>query len=213
MSPSMRRPALRVAVWSGLLVLVATVASSAADAPTPLHAAFAPSGNEWWVETTVTADNPVTRLEARVDGGPWQDLEQRRWGAWAASFHVPAGSTVEFRASDDFGRSALSDTFRWPDATPVVPDGDAGGFQADFAPKPGNEWWVETAVEANAPLQTVAARVDGGAWQALTLRDRGAWAGSFHVPAGSVVEFRATGSDGGQDLSGRYAWPDARLVG
>ncbi len=80
-------------------------------------------------------------------------------------------------------------------------------FSALFAPAKGsNEWWVEVAVTGNAAVASVAAKVNGGNWQALPKTSWGAWAASFHVVKGSSVVFSATNAAGETAISGTYSW-------
>ena len=185
--------------------------------PPPPSGAFTfdhKSGNEWWVEALIS---PAPRAaQARDTGGDWRTLTLRDWGAWAASFHIDPGHDVQFRAQDAGGAWHESCWFTHPDGIaqceePPTPP-PSGEFDATFHDPGGNEWWAQVEVDANAPLAAVDARVVGDEWHALTLRDWGAWAASFHVPDGSRVEFRATSTDGEVDLSGRYSWPDGTLV-
>jgi hypothetical protein len=76
----------------------------------------------------------------------------------------------------------------------------------------GNAWWVEAKVVSGKPLAGVDARADGGAWHPLSLRSWGAWAASFPIPDGGLVQLRARATDGGQTLSGLYRWPAATPV-
>lgn len=102
------------AVWvAGVL---AERANGAASTPPPaLAASFVPSVNinEWWVDVRVTASNPLARVEASVDGGAPHNLPKTAWGTWAASFHVPRGSMVTFRAVDVHGQDAHSSPVQW----------------------------------------------------------------------------------------------------
>ncbi|HET6399571.1 MAG TPA: hypothetical protein VFH47_08475, partial [Candidatus Thermoplasmatota archaeon] len=178
-------------------------------------ASFRPkAGNAWWVEVFVDADRPLAGVDARADGGAWVPLEKRSWGAWARSFHVPDGSIVEFRARAADGSTDVSERYRWPSATRVDGGEPAPGtVDVAFAPKAGNAWWVEAIVVADGqPVTRVEARAAGGAWHEMAYREWGAWAASFHVPAGAQVEFRATTPDG-TDVSHRFTWPDARPIG
>lgn len=175
-----------------------------------------PGGNDWWVEVYVDGNEPIAGVDARANGGAWQELTKRSWGAWAKSFHVPDGSIVEFRAHSSDGDVDMSGGYRWPSGEPVSEDPDPdpdpeppATFDAAFAPKASNEWWIETYAVANSSISSVEARRDGGAWHSLTLRSWGAWAGSFHAPSGSEVEFRATNSEGAVGQSVAFAWPGA----
>lgn len=173
-------------------------------------------GNEWWVQVRTTGDDP-SRVQARDTGDGWKELELRDWGDWAASFHVEPGHDVRFRSLVD-GAWYESCWFTHPDGmTPTgaetcgIQDADAQ-FDASFSTPGGNEWWVEVYVGADEPLAGVDARVDGGSWIALEKKDWGAWAKSFHVEDGSLVEFRATSTDGDTDLSSEYRWPGGEKV-
>jgi hypothetical protein len=176
-------------------------------------------GNEWWVEVHVDGNEPLATVHARDDGGAWIALEKKSWGAWAKSFHVADGSLVDFRATSTDGDTDISGTYRWPAGTQVTQesDGDAPSppttTDVAFGPKAGNEWWVEALVVGDGEtLLTVEGRAGSGAWHALTYREWGAWAGSFHVPAGSDVQLRAT-TPSGTDTSVLFTWPDAKPVG
>jgi hypothetical protein len=69
-------------------------------------------GNEWWVEVDVDASEDLSKVEARVDGGEWRQLDHKWWGSWAKSVHVD-GSTVEFRATSQSGQTVTSTTYGW----------------------------------------------------------------------------------------------------
>ena len=81
------------------------------------------SGNEWWVQVDVDANEPIASVHARVVGETWHALTKRSWGAWAASFHIDDGERVEFRATSNDGDVDLSDNvYVWPEATPEPRD-------------------------------------------------------------------------------------------
>ncbi|MES2153963.1 MAG: hypothetical protein V4510_02415 [bacterium] len=84
--------------------------------PSSFSATFSPSSNinEWWVEVAVTASDPLAKVEANVNGGPWTGLDATSWGTWAKSFHVASGSAVQFRATSTSGDAATSSTYTWP---------------------------------------------------------------------------------------------------
>ncbi len=173
-----------------------------------------PRGNEWWVETDVQSERHITGVDARIDGGSWTALEQQDWGSWAKSIHAPEGSIVQFQAHTDDGSRALSACYEWTHASQTsCPDGSDGGddgdgdFDAEYIEPRGNEWWVETDVEANQPVVAVDARVDGGSWFALERTDWGSWAKDTHVGEDVDVEFRATSDSGQTDISDVYRWP------
>ena len=66
---------------------------------------------EWWTQVDVKSDQTVTKVDARVNGGAWIPLEKKSWGDWAASFRVPAGSKVDFRATSSSGAHDYSATY------------------------------------------------------------------------------------------------------
>ena len=176
-------------------------------------------GNQWWVEVYVDANQALAKVEARADGGSWHTLTKRSWGAWAASFHVPDGSVVEFRATSTSGATDTSGGYRWPSGTPTsdtgggTGGGDTGGtFSASFTPKSGNEWWIQVDVDSSQTVSGVDVRINGGSWRTLEKKSWGDWAGSYHAPEGSTVQFRAKSSGGDTALSGCYRWTSATSV-
>ncbi len=194
------------------------------------------SPNAWWQELSVKPDSPrtISAAEIRINNDHWRPMTKSSWGAWTSSYNTPAGTKIEFRATDSSNQYSISLPFTWmdgtlskrsvgssppPPSTTVPPPTTTSvqptpttstpptGFDAGFAVSPNvNEWWIEVAVSANEAITNVDARVNGGAWQPLTLRSWGSWAESFNAPRNSIVEFRATSSTGAQDLSERYCW-------
>jgi hypothetical protein len=107
----------------------ATCSAGSAPPPTQPFATFSGvKGNPYWVEARVAADRPLAGVDARVDDGAWRPLALRDWGAWAASFHVPDGSYVDFRATATDGATAVSGDYVWPSARPVGDWPVAGSF-------------------------------------------------------------------------------------
>lgn len=162
-------------------------------------ATFKPTSkiNAWWVEVVVTASNPVSKVEASVNGGAWVTLSPTEWGKWAKSMNAPKGSSVVFRATDGFGQKATSPTIKWM----------ADGFSAQFSPKSQtNVWWVEVGVTGTSPINSVDARLNGGAWTTLPATSWGTYAKSLHAAKGTVVEFRATSTSGASVISAAYTW-------
>jgi hypothetical protein len=90
---------------------------------------------------------------------------------------------------------------------PPPPPPPPSGFDATFSTNGGNEWWVAVRVDANQPLAGVDARVNGGAWRALTKQSWGEWAASFNVPSGRGNHFQDSATIGATDASGNYLWP------
>ncbi|MEA3200231.1 MAG: hypothetical protein QOE90_1659 [Thermoplasmata archaeon] len=213
------------AVSSLAIALLIALPLGAGLASPPASAATAPSltlaskgGNAWWVEAIVTgADAPlVAGVQARDSYGPWTALKHEPWGTWGASFAIEAGHLVVFQATLTDGRTLTSCAFQHPSGAPACgatvppPPGTTAPFAATFAPKPGNAWWVETLVTANAPLAGVSASVDHGADVPLAPTAWGSWAKSFYVPAGALVTFAATSTSGARVVSPTaYVWPNA----
>jgi PKD repeat protein len=177
------------------------VTATSPPPPAPFAASFSPyGGNNWWVQATVGANQPLSSVCASVNGGACQPLSLRSWGAWAASFYVPTNAMVRFTAtSATTGASITSLPYWWPSGTLA--------FTATFSPYGGNNWWVQTNVNASLPLAGVCASVNGGACQALQLQSWGAWAASFYVATGAKVTFTATSTDGQKVTSAAYKWP------
>lgn len=160
-------------------------------------------GNEWWVQASVSSSKSVTGVCAMVNGGSCKALSLRSYG-WAASFQVPSGATVVFRATSSAGETATSGGYRWPDATPVSA-GPTG--TATFTPMDGNAWWVQAKVSSPQGVKSVCASVNGGACHALSYKSWGAWATSTSAPSGSKVVFKATLHNGALVTSAAYTWP------
>jgi adenosylhomocysteinase len=120
-----------------------------------LEASFTPSSgvNEWWVEVYVDSPNELTRVQARVDDGSWRTLSYTDWGSWAASFHVPEGSEVQFRVTDEHTQRLLSRTYTWLQDGPPRQDQDP--LETSFTLGSNvNEWWVESYVTGSNPYST-----------------------------------------------------------
>lgn len=86
----------------------------------------------------------------------------------------------------------------------------AGLFDVTYSNVKGNEWWAQATVSVvdGGTLATVEVRRGEEPWRPLS--DKGwAWAGSHHFPQGSVVQFRATSTEGETDLSSCYLWTNA----
>lgn len=92
-----------------------TTGTSSSGTVSPLAATFTPHavGNDWWVETEVAANHPLAKVEARLNGGAWQDLPPTSWGTWAKSLNAPNGTQVTFRATDTSGATATSAAYTW----------------------------------------------------------------------------------------------------
>jgi hypothetical protein len=150
-----------------------TCTGTSAGAP-QADVAFAPkAGNSWWVETYALSNGSVTAVAARVDGGTWKPLEKKQWGAWAASFHVPQGSSVELRATTASGE-AISMAYHWPSAVPVSERG---------TPWPHEGSYLRFAYEENDYHDDTDKRIGYATW---AYRD-----GTWHVFC-EEREFRGT---------------------
>lgn len=164
-------------------------------APQPFDAQFAAKGNPWWVEASVQSASKVTKVEASVNGGSFVTLPPTSWGAYAKSFHAPAG-TIVLRATNDKGQTDTSEAMPWLKSE----------FKATFTPKPGNAWWVETKVDANEGVAKVEASVNGGAYKPLKKTSWGTYAESFNVGTNGKVQFRAVSVSGDTATSSVTSW-------
>jgi hypothetical protein len=86
-----------------------------------------------------------------------------------------------------------------------------GEFAAPFTAFRGNEWWVQAQVGTNGPaISKVDVRIGSGSWMPLSKQAWGStppsWAGSYHFPQGSILQMRATATDGQSDLSSCRQW-------
>jgi hypothetical protein len=171
----------------------------------PYSASFAtnPASNEWWVQEKVSSSPAPAKVDLQVNGGAWQALKHESYGDWTLSTHVVKGSSVVFRATTSDGHTAKSPAQPWLGAATAT----TTAFKATFSPKAvGNDWWVETAVSANAPVAKVEAKVGSGSWTVLAKQDWGTYAKSIHAPNGSLVTFRATSSTGATATSAATTW-------
>jgi hypothetical protein len=195
--------------------------------PGPSPAPFSPfftmvKGNEFWIQANAYPKAEVTAVDFHADGGvgfqAWYPLRLQSWGGWAGSYHLPDGAIVQLRATNRAGATGLSQCYMWippsangADAAPFDCAHPPSRFKATFSGVKGNEWWAETKVASTEQLSNVDARIGcTGDWHAMTLRNWGAWAGSFHIPSGSKVDFRARSAVSGEiRYSGGYTWPAA----
>src|SRR3990167_7425582 len=117
--------------WSSTPTLISGVAFSATFTPT--------GGSLSFIGTRVTANKPIIRVEARVDGGSWFVLAQTATDAWGTSRTVASGAIVEFRATANTNEQVVSGRYTWTSGS------TGGGFVATFSGVRGNSWWLETA--------------------------------------------------------------------
>ncbi|HUR61780.1 MAG TPA: hypothetical protein VM286_05385 [Candidatus Thermoplasmatota archaeon] len=89
--------------------------TSASSTTTAFTASFSPKslGNDWWVETGVTANKAVTKVQVRINGGSLVDLPKDSWGTYAKSLNAPNNSKVVFVATASTGQTATSTTYTW----------------------------------------------------------------------------------------------------
>jgi hypothetical protein len=94
--------------------------------PSPAQPAFDATfsgvqGNPWWVQANVAGNQPVLRVEARVNcGQTYVPLTKQTWGGWAKSFQVADGAKVTFRATSWDGATDASGGYVWPSASPTA---------------------------------------------------------------------------------------------
>jgi len=158
----------------------------------------------------------IALTQLRLSGGDWQGMTKNQWGAWTASVHAPAGTRVEFLATDASNGQSQSAPFTWLDGnlskgsvTPGTPPPPPPPptFSPTFEPVANvNEWWIEAKVRTSEPLAGVDTRVNGAAWNAMAHTSYDTWAKSLHAPAGSKVQFRATTTYGATAVSANFTW-------
>jgi hypothetical protein len=92
-----------------------TTTTTATTTSGAFSASFKPVavGNDWWVEVAVSANQPLSKVEAKVNSGTWTALAKQDWGHWAKSINVPNGSVVTFRATSTGGATATSAPVTW----------------------------------------------------------------------------------------------------
>lgn len=175
------------------------------------------AGNEWWVEVTLAGPSAssAVKVEAMDTGGAWTNLPKRDWGAYAASFHIEPGHQVRFRATWSDGDVVNSCWFTHPAGveqcgTPPPPPPPPGAFDAGFTGFRGSEYWVQASVSTNGPaIQSVDVHVyANGAWGPFmpVSKHSWGWGSSYHFPQGSILQMRATATDGQRDLSSCRQW-------
>jgi PKD repeat protein len=92
-----------------------TTTPTSTTSSTAFKATFSPSnvGNDWWVETRVSGNQYITKVEAKVGSGAWTQLTLQDWGSYAKSMNAPNGSQVSFRATATSGAVAYSQAYTW----------------------------------------------------------------------------------------------------
>jgi hypothetical protein len=178
-------------------------------------------GNEWWVQSDITSTGgKVGAVDVRLNGGSWKPLDKQSWAnGWAKSYHIVDGTVVQLRATSTMGATDLSNCYKW---IPPQTGGQNAAeipctssvFDAKFSGVSGNEWWVQTTVTGNQPIAKVQARDSPGAWKDLKPQSWGqnAWAASFHIPYGQVIQLRAQSTAGQWDYSANgWEWPVAAV--
>jgi hypothetical protein len=169
--------------------------------PPPFTASFSPvqATSPSGVQVNVSANQPVSSVEASVNGGAWQAMSLSS-GTWSLGAATPYGSHAQFRATNGTGAQVLSSSYAWGPTSPPP-------FTASFAPvAQSNDWWVEVAVSANQSVAKVEASLNGGAWQSLPRQSWGNYAASLHAPYPTKVQFRATNGTGATALSAAFTW-------
>lgn len=93
-----------------------TAAATTTTASTAFKATFTPKaqGNDWWVETAVTGNQGIAKVQAKVNAGSWVTLDKTSYGTYAKSINAPNGATVTFRATSTSGATYDSIAYGWP---------------------------------------------------------------------------------------------------
>ena len=208
------RPLPCLLVCACLLVLGAGALPSAAGDHVQQNVAFDhKGGNEWWVEVKVPtryADDEVSAVYARDDGGEWKELTLRSWGNYAGSFHIEPGHRVQFQA---YRAGGMSDAWRETSCWFTHPAGveqcePARTFTATFMPAFENAFLTLT-VRASQPVAKVEYSLDGGPRTPMTFESNGPqgpeyesyWSASTNAREGGMVRFWATSTSGAEVAS------------
>lgn len=86
-------------------------------------------GSSWWIQCEVSANHPVTMVEARINGGAWFPLSRASWGGWRRAGYVGNYEVVEFQITSVYGEYYNSRSYWWPSTQPVVNSADRGAIQ------------------------------------------------------------------------------------
>lgn len=171
--------------------------------PVEYMATFTPvNGNGYWVQVRVDANDKTTAVCVTVDGGSCKPLQLKSWGDWANSMKVSPKSRVTYTATSATGQKVTSATYHGSSAKLA-----SEPLSVTFTPYDGNNYWVQTKVDANKNVASVCAIVDGAACAPLSYRSWGAWATSFYVATGAQVKFVVTATTGEKAISPAYTWP------
>ena len=146
--------------------------------------------------TTSTTSSPVPTTSATSTSSGSTSASVSTTSATATSSSSTTSATNTTSSSQTTSATSTSS-----------PSSSSTAFMASFVPKSvGMNWWVEVAVEANAPLALVEAKTNNGIYVPLTPTADGTYAASMHAPKGAKVTFRATSISGETVTSGAYSW-------
>lgn len=178
------------------------------------------AGNEWWVEVAISGPDAFTAIGVFAHDGAGSNLhglEKKSWGTWGGSFHIEPGHDVQFRALWANGAEQNSCWFSHPAGvencgTTPPPPPPPGAFDASFTGFTGNQWWEQAKVAASTgyAIGTVDVRMNNGPWKPLALQSWGGWAASYQAVQGTVVQMRATATNGETDVSSCRQWIPAQ---
>jgi hypothetical protein len=174
-------------------------------------------GNEWWVEAQLAGQDggQVASLwvaEYPASSSMWKPMAWNAdWGKWTASTHVTPGHPVKFRALWDGGAMQTSCWFSHPGGAEACGGtGNPTPLDATFTLVTGNEWWVQAQVTPNQghAIDHVEVRIGAGDWKPLPKASWGQndYAASYRIVDGTLVQFRASDTNGLSDLSSCYRW-------
>lgn len=165
-----------------------------------VHYLVAGGGGQDFYGMGYSLPGAVKRLQANVVS----TLDVTPTSMTLKSYDKYGNKVDEFTMTTSGGSSSPTPA---PSPTPSPSPAPSAGA-ATFSGSKGNEWWVQVKVAASgATVRAVEARDTGGAWTPLTWHSWGAWARSFHVEPGHLVEYRATLSDGRVAQSCAYTHP------
>lgn len=183
--------------------------------PAPFRAEFKRvRGNVHWVETDVTANQAVAKVQVRFDGARWFNMTQTNWGSWARGGDYFGMPRVEFRALALDGASDVSyQGWLWSDAPELYPPGGRN-TPLSFHELAGDLDNVKVNAFSLYRLIDVHYRTNGEPWRPMQMDADGDWFARTPrtLPTGQEMEFMASWIDPGTHqpvaaIDSGKAWP------
>lgn len=192
-----------------------TTGCGAPPPPTPFRAEFVNvRGNVNWAETDVTANQPVAKVQMRMDGARWFNMTKTSWGSWARSGDYFGLPRVEFRAIAADGRTDVSyQAWLWEEPPQRYPLGGRN-TPLEFHELAGDLDNVKVNTFSLYRLIDVHYRTNGEPWRPMAMDADGEWTARTPrtLPTGQHMEFMASWLDPGtgQPVSASslgHTWP------